>query len=220
MATEKQIAANRANAQLSTGPTSESGREAVSQNRTTHGLTGEFDPQTDAECIEYKDLFKKFTDDFDPCSYSEFEFIGKMVEALIRSNRAVRLQDLCVDTLADDPDDPKARKDLELYLRYQASHDRAFQRYAAELRKLQAERKKAEIGFESQKRRELQDQRAQAQETRRENTETRRRDHHEVTILTAKARLEHQQLLNRKLEMEISSADHHNGGPSGQLLAA
>ncbi|MBV8898236.1 MAG: hypothetical protein JO051_17100, partial [Acidobacteriaceae bacterium] len=167
MATKKQTAANRANAQLSTGPTSESGRAAVSQNRTTHGLAGEYNPQTDAEVIEYKDLFSKFTKDFDPCTHTEFEFINKMVEALVRSNRAVRLQDLSADALDDDPDDPHARKDLELYMRYQASHDRAFQRYAAELRKFQTERKKAEIGFESQKRRELQDQRAQAQETRR-----------------------------------------------------
>jgi len=128
MATKKQIAANRANAQLSTGPTSESGREAVSQNRTTHGLTGKYNPETDAELIEYKDLFKKFTDDFEPCTHTEFEFLNKMVEALMRSNRAVKRQDLCVETLDDDPDDPHARKDLELYMRYQASHDRAFQR--------------------------------------------------------------------------------------------
>jgi hypothetical protein len=33
-----QLAANRANAQHSTGPTSESGRATSSQNRTTHGL--------------------------------------------------------------------------------------------------------------------------------------------------------------------------------------
>jgi hypothetical protein len=39
MATEKQIAANRANAQLSTGPKTEAGRAASSHNATTHSLT-------------------------------------------------------------------------------------------------------------------------------------------------------------------------------------
>ena len=220
MATDKQIAANRANAQLSTGPSSDAGREAVSQNRTTHGLTGEFDPQTDAEIVEYKDLFDKFTNDFDPRTYTEFEFIAKMVEALIRSNRAVRLQDACVDTLAVDPDDPQARKDLELYLRYQASHDRAFQRYTAELRKFHTERKKAQIGFESQKRRELQDQRAQAQEIHRQNAETRRQQQHEGTVSLNQARLEYQLLKNRRLAAGEIAPERPPTHAPNELLAA
>ncbi|HEY7615839.1 MAG TPA: hypothetical protein VH744_03475, partial [Terriglobales bacterium] len=40
MATLAQIAANRANAQLSTGPRTEAGKAAVAQNRATHGLSG------------------------------------------------------------------------------------------------------------------------------------------------------------------------------------
>jgi hypothetical protein len=107
----------------------------------------------------------------------------------------------------------QARKDLELYMRYQTTHDRSYQRYAAELRKFQAELKKAEIGFESQKRREVQDARAQAQETRRENNENRRGEQHDIAILNGKARLEHQQLLNRRLAMQIPEQ-------SPQLLAA
>jgi hypothetical protein len=112
------------------------------------------------------------------------------------------LQDECIG-LMDDPDDARARKDLELYIRYQASHDRAYQRYAAELRKFQAELKKAEIGFESQKRREAQDVRAAAQETRRENGEKRRQEHHESTVSLNQARLEYQQMQNRKLAGEV-----------------
>jgi hypothetical protein len=40
MSTPAQITANRANAQLSTGPRTEAGKAAVSQNRATHGLSG------------------------------------------------------------------------------------------------------------------------------------------------------------------------------------
>ena len=39
MTTQKQIAANRRNAQLSTGPKSAEGKEIVSRNAITHGLT-------------------------------------------------------------------------------------------------------------------------------------------------------------------------------------
>ena len=37
--TEKQIAANRANAQLSTGPRTDAGKSAASRNATRHALT-------------------------------------------------------------------------------------------------------------------------------------------------------------------------------------
>lgn len=40
MATEKQIAANRANAKKSTGPKSAAGKERSSRNSIKHGLSG------------------------------------------------------------------------------------------------------------------------------------------------------------------------------------
>ena len=39
MASERQIAANRQNAKLSTGPTTADGKTASSRNAITHGLT-------------------------------------------------------------------------------------------------------------------------------------------------------------------------------------
>jgi hypothetical protein len=44
MTTEKQIAANRANARGSTGPRSRSGKEKISRNATRHGATVKPDP--------------------------------------------------------------------------------------------------------------------------------------------------------------------------------
>jgi hypothetical protein len=43
MATEKQIAANRANAQKSTGPKTAAGRSRSSRNAVRHGLSGPLD---------------------------------------------------------------------------------------------------------------------------------------------------------------------------------
>jgi hypothetical protein len=42
VSTEAQIAANQQNSQKSTGPVTEEGKAAVSQNRISHGMTGRF----------------------------------------------------------------------------------------------------------------------------------------------------------------------------------
>jgi IMP dehydrogenase/GMP reductase len=81
------------------------------------------------------------------------------------------------------PSDPEVQKTVANYARYQAQHDRLFQRALHDLLKLRAERRKAEIGFESQKR-------AQAQETRREATETRKQEHHKATMSILETRRE------------------------------
>jgi hypothetical protein len=51
MASEKQIAANRANAKLSTGPKTQAGKMASSRNAFRHGFSGplRFDPRTSAK---------------------------------------------------------------------------------------------------------------------------------------------------------------------------
>lgn len=178
MATDKQIAANQANAQLSHGPTSEAGKGAVSQNATKHGLTGRFIFYTKEDQEEYNQSLRRLIADYNVETMAEGELIEKMTQSLWRSRRAVDLQDECIDTLAFETDEElikEAQKKLELYMRYQTNHDRCYQRYAAELRKLQAEMKKAEIGTVSQK--------------------------------LAEARLENQKLKNQKLAAGLSPAD-------------
>ena len=213
MATAAQVIANRENAQHSTGPITEAGRETVSQNSTRHGLTGAYQSISDAEAREYSLILKNFITDYNVTTDSEIELVSKMAEAYIRSNRAGRLMDASMDVIefGDEEDLQRARKEIELFTRYQAHHDRAFQRYAAELRKYQSENRKAAIGFVSQKRqeaqetrREAQEIRAQAQETRRENDENRRRQLHEVVLALAQARLNTQLSRNRKLPASTS----------------
>ncbi len=53
----------------------------------------------------------------------------------------------------------EADRKLALYMRYQTTQDRAFSKCADELRKLRNEKRKAEIGFESQNRRAAEDAR-------------------------------------------------------------
>ncbi|HEX7361246.1 MAG TPA: hypothetical protein VF283_12215, partial [Bryobacteraceae bacterium] len=69
---------------------------------------------------------------------------------------------------------------LELYMRYHAAHDRAYQRASAELQKRKKARLLAEIGFASQKR-------AQAEESRKA-------EKHAVQIATANLRKQREEM--------------------------
>ncbi len=223
MATEKQIEANRANAQSSQGPTSPTGKEAVSQNATTHGLTGRFIFFLERDHEIYNNMLKLLEEQLNAQSLLEQEIVEKMCQSLWRARRAVDLQDECIDTLAFHTDEEltkEAHKRLELYLRYQTTHDRAYQRYAAELRKFQSEKQKAEIGFVSQQRSEAGEKRAQAQEIRREDKEVRTRERHETDLQLTLARFEHQNLLNRKLVASLFPLERPEVQPSVAQKAA
>jgi hypothetical protein len=69
--------------------------------------------------------------------------VEKMAQHYWLTQRAQRFADVAIET-GDD-------KKLALYLRYQTTHDRAFYKSLEQLVKLRAEKRKAEIGFESQK---------------------------------------------------------------------
>ncbi|MBV8069802.1 MAG: hypothetical protein JO270_07860, partial [Acidobacteriaceae bacterium] len=121
MATSAQIKANRQNAQKSSGPTTDAGRETVSHNSTKHGLTGSFTLNTDADHAKFMELCKRLIENLNATTALEGNLILKMTESLWRSERAVMLQDECIDKLSFDDESvhADARKNLELYMRYQ-----------------------------------------------------------------------------------------------------
>jgi hypothetical protein len=102
------------------------------------------------------------------------------------SQRAMKLQHLCFKPDLPTCDQPA---DLALYLRYQTTHERAFHKALNDLLKLRAEKRKTNIGFESQ-------QRKQAQETRRDAAENRKQELHHWAVLLSEAKLDHQKVLN------------------------
>jgi hypothetical protein len=209
MATQKQIEANRANAQTNTGPSTPESKEAVSQNATKHGLTGRFIIYNEEDKELYVRTLQQLQVDLQPFDFHESELVDLMAQSLWRSQKAIQLQDECIDQLAFE-NDPEyiapLQKKLELYMRYQTNHDRAYQRYAAELRKFQEARRKSEIGIVSQ----------------RQKTEQ-----HEAKIALANARLEHQNLRNRQLTHQLNDVippakpvTPVQHGPEAQRLAA
>jgi hypothetical protein len=190
MASAKQIAANRRNAQKSCGPKSAESKAKVSQNGIKHGLCGRFTVLSCEDQAEYDDLFERFVQAEKPVDDVERELVAKMARHTWLSDRAMRCQEACFLVLPQSPEQEAARKDgvairndIELHMRYQTHHDRAYQRASAELQKRKEKRRLAEIGFAREKR-------AEAQEERRETRHVQRQEQHFFRVATAKNRLE------------------------------
>jgi hypothetical protein len=146
------LAANRLNAQKSTGPLSESTRAVSAQNHTLHGLArhrnGNFKLLTSEDPEAFAALKQALETEHSPQTETESILVNTMLESHWLSQRAQRMQDICTN-----PDSGAIidEKKFSLYLRYQTTHTRAFHKSLSDLLKLRAERRKAEIGFEAQR---------------------------------------------------------------------
>ena len=148
----RQLTANRANAQLSTGPKTEAGRAISSQNRTTHGLArhnGAFILLSTEDPNGFEALKASLADEHQPSTETESILVNTMAESHWLANRAQTLQNTCLDPQTGQITDAAL---FSLYLRYQTTHTRAFHKSLNDLLKLRSERRKAENGFEAQNR--------------------------------------------------------------------
>ena len=199
MSTEAQIRANRANAQHSTGPRGETGKATSSQNHVIHRLSASmFVVMPYENRDEYDELFNGLLLKFTPQDSVERTLVETMAQSQWLVRRAIMLQASCLER-----DVPwcNNEKKLAVYLRYQTTHERAFDRALKHLLTLRAETRKQEIGFESQKR-------AAAAESRRAAAEKRKQHRHQSDMLLAQARADHQALrnLNLKIHHPLTSA--------------
>jgi len=193
MSTEAQIAANRANAEHSSGPKTEEGKAASSRNHFSHGLCT-YDniffilPFESPEA--YSILRATLLSEHRPDSDTEQILVDRMAQPHWLRNLAEAFESggFNEDGTLDD-------KRLALFMRYRTSHERAFEKCLNELLKLRAEKRKAEIGFESQKR-------VKEEHTRKQEKYQMAKEHHTWEILLAEAKVDHQQLrtLNRDMD--------------------
>jgi hypothetical protein len=149
MPTCAQIAANRANSQLSTGAKTQEGKAAAARNNFRHGLTpsSEFWVLPSESQTEFHKLLAAFQEEHRPATPTEETLVQAMAEHHWLRHRAMRLEETCFDyTTGQIIDDRK----LALYLRYQTTHERAFHKALNDLLRLRAEKRKQEIGFERQ----------------------------------------------------------------------
>jgi hypothetical protein len=140
-ASQAQINANRENAQHSTGPVTDAGKEKVSQNRRVHGLAGgvaffigDEDPGN------YLEFAASVYSEYNPQTDTEARLADSLIQHYWLMQRAIRLQN---ENVGDD-------KKLALFLRYQTTHERSYYKAQKELIKLQKDRAQQQIGFESQ----------------------------------------------------------------------
>ena len=200
MSTESQVRANQLNAQHSTGPQTEGGKAASSQNNFRHGLTGgSFTVLDHEDQDEFDRVLCGLRAEHQPATMTESILVEQMAQSYWLRKRALYLQDQCASdedlTLEDQ------QKQLALFLRYQTTHDRAFHRALTDLLKLRAERRKQEIGFESQRRQ-------NAIIALRQSAENRKQERHKWDIMLAEAKVDHQIIHNSNLESdrEIAAA--------------
>ena len=186
-------------------PTSQEGKAISSQNHRKFGLTGRFSVLPWEEQEEFEDLRSRLSAEHQVYSPFEAELIEKMAQHHWLSRRAMLLQEGCFDRELPVCDQ---EKQLTLYLRYQTTHDRAFERCASELRRLRKEREKVKIGFESHKRKDAEEARKQANENRRQGAENRKQELHQWEVMLAQAKVDHQQMLTSDVRFNQALAQH------------
>jgi hypothetical protein len=137
-ATPAQIAANRANAQKSTGPRTDEGKIRASQNSLRHGLCSAI-PEMHDEGDQHQDhLFDALREEYQPVGPTEEILVYKMAEHFFYAKRAAYLLSEQLDS--NDHGDDNARE-IGLMMRYHAASDRGYYRALTELRKVQKERR-------------------------------------------------------------------------------
>jgi hypothetical protein len=146
------LAANRENAQHSTGAKSPATKAISAQNHTIHGLArhqnGNFKILTSEDATAFEKLRESLIAEHSPQTPTESILVNTMAQSNWLTERAHRLQDMCIDPATGAITDEKK---FSLYVRYQTTHTRAFHKCLNDLIKLRAERRKSERGFEAQR---------------------------------------------------------------------
>jgi hypothetical protein len=132
MATEAQIAANRSNAQASTGPKTIEGKARVSRNAAIFGLYSAGDAVRPEEEPTYRLFCEGFQQDLVPEGAMESTLAAEIIHAAWRLRRCAEAESTMEGGIED-----KAQHSID---RARTQALRHFQRAAAELRRLQTER--------------------------------------------------------------------------------
>ena len=141
MSTEAQIKANQANAAHSTGPSTEAGRAASSQNHLIHGLYTRRDFVKPEERGVYTEFCDALTAELGPFTFFEETHVSEIIAAAWRLRRCHEVEgDLAENAEIDPLLDPKAEKTIRSLERARASAYSLLTRATNNLRKIQTER--------------------------------------------------------------------------------
>jgi uncharacterized protein YchJ len=137
MATDAQIAANRINAQASTGPRTAVGQSRVSRNAISSGLYSSGDFVRPEEQDLYAEFRAGFHEDLAPGGAVEQTLAAEIVHAVWRLRRCSVIE---AETQPDGELDPMLNPIQQAVDRARAQAQRSFHLATAELRRLQTER--------------------------------------------------------------------------------
>ena len=147
MATQAQIAANRRNAQSSTGPRTDAGKAAVRQNALRHGYCSGMALMHEESEKEFAELQEILREENQPVGANEEILVHMMA---VHFHNFGRANVAVCDALEAAERNEQSVPPLPLALRYQQAACRQFKQDLSQLRKLQKERRLEEIGFVSQ----------------------------------------------------------------------
>jgi hypothetical protein len=139
MATDAQIAANRTNAQASSGPITAEGKSRASRNALSSGLYSQADFVLPGEHGIYAEFCANFQSDLVPEGAVEQTLAAEIIHAAWRLRRCSAVEagmSYDIDPMLD-PDAAKTQQSVD---RARVQAHRAFHRATAELRRLQTER--------------------------------------------------------------------------------
>jgi hypothetical protein len=165
MASPAQLAANRRNAQKSTGPRTVEGKQRSSMSALKHGLTARTLVLPHEDALAYGQIRESLYNQYEPATEQECMLVDQLASAWWRTIRVRQIEtdmlDLQIQTLNGTyPEKKKTKatdrtglalrfmteseKDFVNFMRYDAQIERAFYRALNTLEKLQAARRRTE----------------------------------------------------------------------------
>jgi hypothetical protein len=145
MSTPAQIAANQANAKLSSGPTSDAGKQIAAANSVKHQLTGKGNPALPGEHDAVEEHVQGYFQTYAPVGLPEQDLVRNLAENNWRLQRAHSMERnllIRLDSLEGDDFD-ETLQELRRTSLYAHRIQPAIEKSRAELKSLQGERKSA-----------------------------------------------------------------------------
>jgi hypothetical protein len=145
MSTPAQIAANQANAKLSTGPTSDAGRKIVSANSVKHGFCAKVHTLLPAEESAFAEYLQEYIKTYSPVSAPEEDLVRTLADNNWKLKKITTLERTLLTRL--ETVEPEAYDDTLRELRRTATYgnrtQRTIEKTRAALKEMQSARRSA-----------------------------------------------------------------------------
>jgi|SRR5580704_5575421 hypothetical protein len=137
----RRAAVNRANAQHSTGPRTETGKQRSSQNALRHGLTARTPVLPSENPAAYEQHHRQFRDEYQPANATETQLVTELANVSWSLNRIPLLE---AELLTQSPNPESLIESINRLGTYSQRLSRQFQKTLDQLRLIQSERRNQE----------------------------------------------------------------------------